>query len=111
MSSNNRNIENEGDFDKDKNVSGRPQGTDTGPVAGGADNTRGENKPSREGSSGGAKKGKDTPNNDSPQGSNANPTTTTRGADSTDKEFRNNQPNASTLKGHKSNENLGNEKE
>jgi hypothetical protein len=111
MSSNNRNIENEGDFDKNKNVSGRPQGTDTGPVAGGADNTRGENKPSREGSSGGAKKGKDTPNNDSPQGTNANPTTTTRGADSTDKEFRNNQPNASTLKGHKSNENLGNEKE
>ena len=110
MSSNNRNIENEGDFDQNKNVSGRPQGTDTGPVAGGADNTRGENKPSREGSSGGAKKGKDTPNNDSPQGSNANPTTTTRGADSTDKEFRNNQPNASTLKGHKSNENLGNEK-
>jgi hypothetical protein len=111
MSSNNRNIENEGDFEQNKNVSGRPQGTDTGPVAGGADNTRGENKPSREGSSGGAKKGKDTPDNDSPQGSNANPTTTTRGADSTDKEFRNNQPNASTLKGHKSNENLGNEKE
>lgn len=111
MSSNNRNIENEGDFNQDKNVSGRPQGTNTGPVAGGADNTRGENKPSREGSSGGAKKGKDTPDNNSPQGSNANPTTTTRGADSTDKEFRNNQPNASTLKGHKSNENLGNEKE
>lgn len=111
MSSNNRNIENEGDSNQDKNVSGRPQGTNTGPVAGGADNTRGENKPSREGSSGGAKKGKDTPDNNSPQGSNANPTTTTRGADSTDKEFRNNQPNASTLKGHKSNENLGNEKE
>ena len=111
MSTNNRNIQNQGDFEQDKNVSGRPQGTNTGPVAGGADNTRGENKPSREGSSGGAKKGKDTPNNDSPQGSNANLTTTSRGADSTDKEFRNNQPNASTLKGHKSSENLGNEKE
>ena len=111
MSSNNRNIENQGDFNQDKNVSGRPQGTNTGPVAGGADNTRGENKPSREGSSGGAKKGKNTSENNSPQGSNANSATTTRGADSTDKEFRNNQPNASTLKGHKSNENLGNEKE
>ncbi|AKD05724.1 hypothetical protein POKO110462_12745 [Pontibacter korlensis] len=93
------------------NVSGRPEGRDTGPVAGGADNTRGENKPSREGNSAGAKAGKDTPNQNSPQGSNQNPTTTTRGADSTDKEFRNNQPNASTLKGHKSNEGLGNEKD
>ena len=111
MSTNNRNIENQGNFDEDKNVSGRPQGTNTGPVAGGADNTRGENKPSREGSSGGAKKGKNTPNNNSPQGSPANKTTTSRGADSTDKEFRNNQPNASTLKGHKSNEGLGNDKE
>ena len=34
MSTNNRNIENEGDFEKDKNISGRPQGTNTGPVAG-----------------------------------------------------------------------------
>jgi len=96
---------------KGEGVSGHGRGTQTGPVAGGADNTRGENKPSREGSSGGAKKGKNTPNNNSPQGSNANLTTTSRGADSTDKEFRNNQPNASTLKGHKSNEGLGNEKE
>ncbi|WP_018478737.1 hypothetical protein [Pontibacter roseus] len=111
MSSNNRNIEPDNESRKGEGVSGLGKGKQTGPVAGGADNTRGENKPSREGSSGGAKKGKDTPNNNSPQGSNANPTTTTRGADSTDKEFRNNQPNASTLKGHKSNEGLGNEKE
>ncbi|MBC5991977.1 hypothetical protein [Pontibacter cellulosilyticus] len=110
MSTNNRNIENKGDFNQDKNVSGRPEGTDRGPIAGGADNTRGENKKSAEGSSGGAKKGKDTPQKDSPQGSNANLTTTSRGADSTDKEFRNNQPNASTLKGHKSSSGLGNEK-
>ena len=95
MSTNNRNIENEGDFDQNKNVSGRPQGTNTGPVAGGADNTRGENKPSREGDN----------------GDQANLTTTTRGSDSTDKEFRNDQPNASTLKGHKSNVDLGNEKD
>ncbi|WP_187263531.1 hypothetical protein [Pontibacter beigongshangensis] len=87
-------------------VSGRPPHDQTGPVAGGADNTRGENKPSREGTSGGAKAGKESPD----KGPNANSTTTTRGADSTDKEFRNDQPNASTLKGHKSNENLGNEK-
>ena len=107
MSTNNRNIENEGDFEQDKNVSGRPQGTNTGPVAGGADNTRGENKPSREGSSGGAKKGKASPDHND----HANLSTTTRGSDSTDKEFRNDQPNASTLKGHKSKEGLGNEKE
>ena len=89
------------------NVSGRPEGTDTGPVAGGADNTRGENKPSREGNSGGAKKGKDSPDDND----HANLTTTTRGSDSSDKEFRNDQPNASTLKGHKSKEGLGNAKE
>ncbi|WP_231862200.1 hypothetical protein [Rufibacter sp. DG15C] len=105
-------------------VSGRPNNTSNdssidsknapkfqdGPVAGGADNTRGENVPSREGQSGGAKKGKFDPEAKSPQGSNAN-WSDTRGADSSDKEFKNNQPNASTLKGHKSNENLGNEKE
>jgi len=111
MSSNNRNISEDPNSRKGQGVSGLGKGTQTGPVAGGADNTRGENKPSREGSSGGAKKGKDTPNNNSPQGSNANPTTTSRGSDSSDKEFRNNQPNASTLKGHKNKENLGNEKE
>ena len=107
MSTNNRNIENEGNFDQNKNVSGRPQGTNTGPVAGGADNTRGENQPSREGSSGGAKKGKSSPGN----GDHANLTTTTRGSDSTDKEFRNDQPNASTLKGYKSSAELGSEKD
>lgn len=111
MSSNNRNISEDANSGKGEGVSGLGKGKQTGPVAGGADNTRGENKPSREGSSGGAKKGKDTPNNNSPQGSNANPATDSRGADSSDKEFRNNQPNASTLKGHKSNEGLGNEKE
>ena len=99
------------DLDKKAGVSGQQAGAQTGPVAGGADNTRGENVPSREGSGGGAKKGKANPNHNSPQGSNANPTTTTRGADSSDKEFRNNQPNASTLKGQKSSEDLGNEKE
>ena len=84
--------------EKGGNVSGQEPSGQNGPVAGSALNTRGENKPSREGNSGGAKAGKDTPDQDSPQGSNANSTTTTRGADSTDKEFRNNQPNASTLK-------------
>ncbi len=84
-------------------VSGQQPGQHEGPVAGGADNTRGENKPSREGHSGGAKKGKDTPEHNSPQGSHANPSDT-RGSDSTEKEFRNNQPNASTLKGYKNNE-------
>lgn len=102
MSTNNRNIENEGDFEKDKNVSGRPMGTNTGPVAGGADNTRGENKPSREGDSGGAKAGKNSPDHND----HTNLTTTSRGADSTDKEFRTDQPNASTLKAHKSNVDL-----
>ncbi|GAB3202424.1 hypothetical protein ABID22_003875 [Pontibacter aydingkolensis] len=100
MSTNNRNIQNEGDFEKDKNVSGRPQGTNTGPVAGGADNTRGENKSgenksNKEGSNKG-EKGQYSRNGNSPQGSIANPTTTSRGADSTDKEFRNNQANDST---------------
>ncbi|GAA4424833.1 hypothetical protein GCM10023188_05100 [Pontibacter saemangeumensis] len=106
MSTNNRNIENEGDFEKDKNISGRPQGTNTGPVAGGADNTRGENKPSSEGSSGGARKGKGSPDNDDQ----ANLSTTTRGSDSADKKFRNDQPNASTLKTHKSNVDIKDQK-
>ncbi|MCJ8164178.1 hypothetical protein MKJ04_04940 [Pontibacter sp. E15-1] len=65
----------------------------TGPVAGGADNTRGENT-----------SGSKVANSDQ-----ANLSTTTRGADSTDKEFRNDQPDASTLKKHKSNEDLANE--
>ena len=91
---------------KGQGVSGQGAGTQTGPVAGGADNTRGENKPSSEGHSGGAKAGKASPDKDTQE----NATTTTRGADSSDKEFRNNQPNASTLKGNKSNEGLGNEK-
>ena len=90
-------------------VSGQNPGKQEGPVAGDTTNTRGENVSSREGSGGGAKQGKDTPNYDSPQGSNAN-ASDTRGADSTDKEFRNNQPNASTLQNQKSNENRDNEK-
>ena len=92
-------------------VSGQQPGPHDGPVAGGADNTRGENVPSREGSGGGAKQGKSRAGSDYPQGSKANPSDTSRGADSSDKEFRNNQPNASTLKGNKSNENLGLDKE
>lgn len=76
-------------------VSGQPSGPHEGPVAGGADNTRGENVPSREGHSGGAKKGKFDPETHSPQGSHAAPSDE-RGADSSDKEFRNNQPNDST---------------
>ncbi|WP_225986537.1 hypothetical protein [Rufibacter sp. LB8] len=110
--------------DTGEGVSGRPnselnhsgtQGNNApnyqdGPVAGGADNTRGENVPSREGQGGGAKHGKHDPEQHSPQGSNAN-WSDTRGADSSDKEFKNNQPNASTLKGHKDKEGLGNEKE
>lgn len=79
------------------------KGKQTGPVAGGADNTRGENKPSHEGNSGDAKEGKDKFN----QGTNANLTTTSRGADSTDKEFRNNQPNASTVTDLESKKNKG----
>jgi hypothetical protein len=71
-----------------------------GSVAGGADNTRGENVPSREGYGAGAKEGKFDPETKSPQGSNAN-WSDTRGADSSDKEFKNNQPNASTLEGYR----------
>ena len=76
-------------------VNGRPSGPHEGPVAGDATNTRGENVPSREGHSGGAKKGKFDPEKHSPQGSKATPSDE-RGADSSDKEFRNNQPNDST---------------
>lgn len=115
MSDNKRNIDENTDSTKSEGVSGLGKGTQTGPVAGGADNTRGENKPSREGTSGGAKKGKEDPNQNqdrvTAQDPNANLTTTSRGADSTDKEFRNDQPNASTLKGHKSNVGLSNEKD
>ncbi|MDX5421046.1 MAG: hypothetical protein LPK07_03035 [Hymenobacteraceae bacterium] len=41
----------------------------TGPVAGSANNTRGENKPSREGSGRGAKPGKGSASPDTPKGS------------------------------------------
>ncbi|WP_266204924.1 MULTISPECIES: hypothetical protein [Pontibacter] len=105
MSSNNRNISEDPNSRKGEGVSGLGKGKQTGPVAGGADNTRGENKPSHEGSSGGAKKGKNTDGRRdevTPQDPHANLTTTSRGADSTDKEFRNDQPNSSTLKSHKS---------
>jgi hypothetical protein len=91
-------------------VSGQQPGPIEGPVAGDATNTRGVNVPSREGSSAGAKKGKIDPNPKSPQGSHANPSDS-RGADSSDKEFRNNQPNASTLKGYKNRSGLGKEED
>ncbi|WP_242929199.1 hypothetical protein [Pontibacter vulgaris] len=104
MSSNNRNIPEDNNSRKGQGVSGQGQGTQSGPVAGGADNTRGENKTSREGSSGGAKAGKNTPNQNSPQGSKSN-WSDARGADSSDKEFRNNQPNASTNLEDRNNEN------
>jgi hypothetical protein len=93
---------------KEGGVSGQQPGPIEGRVAGGADNTRGVNVPSWKGTSGGAKKGKIDPNPKSPQGSNANPSDS-RGADSSDKEFRNNQPNASTLKGYKKSSGLGKE--
>ncbi|MCC9136961.1 hypothetical protein ACFSKU_05335 [Pontibacter silvestris] len=104
MSDNKDNISNE--LNTHAGVSGQQPGQQTGPVGGSAENTRGENKPSREGTTGGAKPGKASPDKDTQE----NATTTTRGADSSDKEFRNNQPNASTLKGQKNNEGLGNEK-
>jgi hypothetical protein len=62
-------------------VNGQPSGPHEGPVAGGADNTRGENVPRAE-----AHGSKAKPANPSDE----------RGADSSDKEFRNNQPNDST---------------
>jgi hypothetical protein len=85
-------------------ISGQNPGKHEGPVPGSAANTRGQNVPSWLGHSGGAKphKGTPNPNMNSPQGSNANPADT-RGSDSTDKEFRNNQPNASTLQDKKGN--------
>ena len=75
-------------------VSGQQPGQHEGPVAGGADNTRGENVPSREGSGEGAKTGKSRADSDYPQGTHANPSTAARGAESVDKEFRNNQQEA-----------------
>lgn len=116
MSSNNRNISEDPNSRKGEGVSGLGKGSQTKGVAGGADNTRGENKASREGGSGGAKAGKDNDNLNqnrdriTPQDPKANLTTTSRGADSTDKEFRNDQPNASTLKAQKSSNNLGKKK-
>jgi hypothetical protein len=74
-------------------VSGQQPGEHEGPVEGGAANTRGENKPSREASSGGAKKGKENSATDKVHKSHANPSDA-RGSDSSDKQFRNNQPNA-----------------
>ena len=82
------------DFGKKGGVSGQQPGQHEGPVAGGADNTRGENVPSREGSGAGAKHGKSRPDSDYPQGTHANPADDTRGADSADKSFRNDQQQA-----------------
>ena len=79
-------------------------------MAGSAANTRGENVPSREGSSGGAKQGKINPEMQTPQGSKANPADT-RGSDSSDKEFRNNQPNASTLRNQQNKQNQANDQD
>ena len=98
MSDNKRNIPEDPNSRKGEGVSGLGKGKQTGPVAGGADNTRGENKPSQMGSSGGAKQGIDNPREQKgPQSPHANLSTTSRGADSTDKEFRNDQPNPSTI--------------
>ena len=58
MSDNKRNIPEDPNARKGEGVSGLGKGKQTGPQAGGADNTRGQNKPSHMGSSGGAKQGK-----------------------------------------------------
>jgi hypothetical protein len=89
-------------------VSGQQPGPIEGPVTGNALNTRGVNVPHEEGHGGGAKRAKPDLGPKSPQGSHANPSDS-RGADSSDKEFRNNQPNASTLKGYKKSSGLGKE--
>ncbi|ARS34562.1 hypothetical protein [Pontibacter actiniarum] len=60
-------LKNKADTDGIVNA-GRQRAGQTGPIAGGADNTRGENKPSREGTSGGAKKGKESASPDTPKG-------------------------------------------
>jgi hypothetical protein len=98
------------DFGKKGGVSGQQPGNMEGQVPGGADNTRGQNVPHDQGHSGGAKKAKTDTNPKSPQGSRAKPSDS-RGAESSDKEFRNNQPNASTLKGYKKSSGLGKEKD
>lgn len=85
-----------------------PPNFQDGPIPGGADNTRGENVPRAEGHGGGAKRAMPDDGPKSPQGSHANDSTT-RGADSSDKEFRNNQPNSSTLKAHKGDASLAEE--
>ncbi|MGV3502799.1 MAG: hypothetical protein ACO1O1_03780 [Adhaeribacter sp.] len=97
------------DFGQKGGVSGQPPASHQGQVSGDARNTRGMNVPSHQGQSGGAKKGKFDPEPKSPQGSNAKPSDS-RGADSSDKEFRNNQPNASTLQGHKNKPGAGKDK-
>lgn len=73
-------------------VSGQQPGTHNGPVAGDVDNTRIEKKPNRESSTGGAKKGKENKATIILNNIHRNPSDA-RGADSSDKQFRNNQPN------------------
>ncbi|HSI89517.1 MAG TPA: hypothetical protein VK927_00300 [Adhaeribacter sp.] len=80
-------------------VSGQNPGHHEGPVAGSAANTRSEENPDQQNSS---EKKQPSARDQSPQGSAAKPTST-RGADSSDKEFRNNQSDASTLQEHKGN--------
>lgn len=79
---------NHDDTGKGFGISGQQPGKHQGPVPGGADNTRGENVPSWQGHSGGAKPHKGSPNSNmnSLQGSNTN----TSDTDSSNKEFRNN---------------------
>ena len=95
MNSAERIAEENNDFKKNSGVSGQQPGSVEGPVAGGADNTRGENVSSREGKGAGAKKGKSEGNSDVPQGNNNEASTTTpRGDVSYDKGFRDNQQEA-----------------
>lgn len=98
------------EFGQKGGVSGQQPGSQEGQVSGDARNTRGMNVPHEEGHSGGAKRAKPDLAPKSPQGSHANPSDS-RGADSSDKEFRNNQPNASTLQEHKKNAGSGKKKE
>ncbi|TPE42969.1 hypothetical protein [Pontibacter mangrovi] len=72
---------------------------------------KGENKRNTPPAAGAVNKGTDGRRDKvTPQDPHANLSTTSRGADSTDKEFRNDQPNASTLKSHKSSADINKKK-
>jgi hypothetical protein len=91
--------QNQDNTGKGVGISGQNPGKQEGPSAGNTSNTGTENTSGQKNTSG---QNQENATSQSPQGSAAKPSDT-RGADSSDKEIMNNQPNASTLQNQQGN--------